>query len=100
MTRIITTVTIYSKITLLESYQILRVNALVVWSQFSDSDRYPVSIIELRVDADPLPPRTTAEQHHLLDTWWNCNRHSTGTFSANAGEKNTNKSMFVSRAVR
>lgn len=47
------------------------VHILVIRGQFSDSDGYPVSIDELRVDADPLPPWTTAKQHHLPATWWN-----------------------------
>lgn len=59
----------------------LRVSLLVIWSQFSDSDGDPVSIVELRVDADPLPPRPAAEQHHLADTRGDCNRHSAGPVS-------------------
>lgn len=64
-----------------------RVNLLVIWSQFADGDGHPVSIVELRVDADPLSPRAAAEQHHLADTWRNCNCHPARTFSTDA-EKN------------
>lgn len=57
-------------------------NSLVIRSQFADGDRDPLRIAELRVDADPVPPRPAAEQHHLVDTWRDCNAHparTTGT---------------------
>lgn len=72
-----------------------RVSLPVVGSQFSDSDWYPVSIVELRVDADPLPPRPAAEQHHLVDTWRDCNRHPARTLSADK-EKKKETSEYLS----
>lgn len=65
----------------------LRWNILVIWSQLSDGDWHPLSIVQLRVDADPLPPRTTAEQHHLPDTWRNGNGHPASTFSTDTEKK-------------
>lgn len=47
---------------------------LVIRSQFSNSDGEPVCIIELCIDADPVPPRPAAEQHHLVDRGGDCNR--------------------------
>lgn len=66
-----------------------RVNLLVIRSQFPDGDGEPLSIVELRVDADPLPPRPAAEQHHLADTRGNCNRHLTRPVSTDTDKKNT-----------
>lgn len=65
----------------------VRVTLLVIRGQFPDSDGEAVSVVELRVDADTLPPRPAAEQHHLADIWWNCNTHPARPFRAITAKK-------------
>lgn len=59
----------------------MMVNPLVKRGELSNSDRHPVNITEFSINADSLPPRSTAKQHHLADTGGNSNSHSTRTFS-------------------
>lgn len=55
---------------------------LVIRSQLSNSDGHPRSVIQLRVDADSVPPRAAAEQHHLPDARGNSNGYPANTSGA------------------